>query len=54
MSGKFLKVKCPSCGNINIIYSATTASIYCSSCKTEIAEPSGGSANIIGEIVLDN
>ncbi len=48
---KFLKVKCPTCGNEQIIFSHATIKVYCNVCEALLAEPSGGKAKIKGEIV---
>jgi small subunit ribosomal protein S27e len=50
MAGKYLKIKCK-CGNEQIIYSHTTHKVDCTACKEVLAEPQGGTANILGKIV---
>ena len=50
MAGKFLNVKCK-CGNEQVVYSHVTSTIECSSCKTKLAEPTGGRAAIFGKIL---
>ena len=47
---KFLRVKCPDCGNEQIVFSHATTSIHCKVCGAILAEPSGGKALIKGEI----
>ena len=47
---KFLKVKCK-CGNEQVLFSHSTTIVNCSSCKEELAHPTGGEAVIHGEIV---
>ncbi|RJS78886.1 30S ribosomal protein S27e [Candidatus Bathyarchaeota archaeon] len=48
---KFLRVKCPKCGNEQIIFSHAVNKVKCKVCGAELAEPSGGKAIIKGEIV---
>ncbi len=48
---KFLRVKCPDCGNEQIVFSHATNVVHCNICGATLAEPSGGKAEIKGEIV---
>lgn len=48
---KFLRVKCPECGNEQILFSHATTKVKCNVCGTILAEPAGGKARINGEIV---
>jgi len=52
---KFLRVKCPDCGNEQIIFSHATNRVHCNVCGAILAEPSGGKTTIKGEItaILD-
>ena len=47
----FLRVKCPKCGNEQVVFNNATNKVNCNVCKAELAEPSGGKARIKGEIV---
>ena len=47
----FVRVKCPKCGNEQIVFSNVVNKVNCNVCGTELAEPSGGKAKIKGEIV---
>jgi small subunit ribosomal protein S27e len=47
----YLKVKCPKCGNEQIVFSSAVNKVSCNVCGAELAEPSGGKAKIKGEIV---
>lgn len=47
----FLRVKCPNCGNEQIIFSHAANKVKCNVCGTVLAEPSGGKAVIKGEII---
>ncbi len=48
---KFLKVKCGNCGNEMIIFSHASRVVYCLVCGEELARPTGGKAEILGEVV---
>jgi len=48
---RFLRVKCPDCGNEQIIFSNATTKVSCNVCGTQLTEPSRGKAVIKGEIV---
>ncbi len=50
---KFLRVKCPDCGNEQIIFSHATSIVRCNVCEATLAEPSGGKASIKGEVVTE-
>ena len=47
---RFLRVKCPNCGNIQVIYSHASQIIKCSICGEILAVPTGGKAKIKGEV----
>ncbi|MGD6851585.1 MAG: 30S ribosomal protein S27e [Candidatus Bathyarchaeia archaeon] len=47
----FLRVKCPKCGNEQLIFSNAVNVITCNVCGTTLAEPSGGRAQINGEVL---
>lgn len=48
---KFLKVKCMDCGNEQIVFDRAATSVACLVCGTTLAKPTGGLANIRGEVV---
>ena len=48
---KFLRVKCPNCGNEQNMFSHAVNVVACNVCGTTIAEPTGGKVVIKGEIV---
>jgi len=48
---RFLKVKCPDCGNEQIVFDHATTVVHCNVCGATLAEPSGGKAKIKGDIV---
>ncbi len=47
----FLRVKCPKCGNEQLVFSNTVNKITCNVCGELIAEPTGGRAKINGEVL---
>jgi len=48
---KFLRVKCPDCGNEQVVFSQVTSVVKCNICGAVLAEPAGGKAKIKGEVV---
>jgi small subunit ribosomal protein S27e len=49
---RFLRIKCPDCGNEQCVFSHATISVHCNVCGAILAEPSGGKANVKGEITV--
>lgn len=47
----FLQVKCPDCGNEQIVFSHVATVVHCNICGATLAEPSGGKVKIKGEII---
>jgi small subunit ribosomal protein S27e len=47
---RFLRVRCPKCGNEQLLYSNPTNVVTCNVCGETLAEPTGGRAKIKGEI----
>ncbi len=47
----FLRVKCPKCGNEQLLYSNAVNKINCNVCGEVLAEPSGGRAKIKAEVL---
>ena len=50
-SSKFIKVKCPQCGNEQIIFNKASTKVKCLVCGKILAEPTGGKAKIFGKII---
>jgi small subunit ribosomal protein S27e len=48
---RFIKVRCPSCGNEQVVFDHATFPSRCLVCGTVLVVPSGGKAKILGEIV---
>jgi small subunit ribosomal protein S27e len=46
----FLRVKCPKCGNEQLIFSNAVNKINCNVCAELLAEPCGGRAKINGDV----
>ncbi len=47
----FVKVKCPDCGNEQITYIRASIVVKCNVCGATLATPTGGKAELRGEIV---
>ena len=47
----FIRVKCVECGNEQLLFSHSVNVVKCNVCGVELAKPSGGKAEIKGEIV---
>ena len=48
---KFYKVKCSDCGNEQVIFSHAKTRVLCTVCGAMLAEPRGGKAKILAEIL---
>jgi len=48
---KFLRVKCPDCGNEQVVFSHATSTVKCNICGAVLVEATGGKATIKGEVV---
>ncbi|MEM2122869.1 MAG: 30S ribosomal protein S27e [Candidatus Bathyarchaeia archaeon] len=49
----FLRVKCSSCGNEQVIFDRASTLIKCKVCDEVLAEPTGGKARVRGETVQE-
>ena len=47
----FLKVQCPECGAVNIVYNKASTVVTCRVCGAVIATPTGGKALIRGTVL---
>ncbi len=45
----FILVRCPSCGNEQVVFDSAATVVKCAVCGEVLAEPSGGKAKIRGE-----
>jgi small subunit ribosomal protein S27e len=48
---KFIKVRCPDCGNEQVVFSHAAMAVRCLICGRALAEPTGGMAEIAGHII---
>jgi small subunit ribosomal protein S27e len=48
--GKFITVKCTDCGNKQTVFEKATSVVNCFVCGTTLAKPTGGKADIKGEV----
>ena len=47
----FLRLRCPDCGNEQIVFSHAASLVHCNICGALLAEPTGGIADFKGEVV---
>ncbi|MGQ0536587.1 MAG: 30S ribosomal protein S27e [Methanobacteriota archaeon] len=52
-TSKFLKVKCPDCGNEQVVFGRPATTILCQVCGSELARPSGGEPILKAEVVSE-
>ena len=50
---KFIRVKCPECGNEQIIFDHASTVVRCIVCGAVLAEPAGGKAKIKGIVTAE-
>lgn len=48
---RFIEVKCPDCNNKQILFIKCATKVQCQACGSTLAKPTGGKADIKGEIV---
>ncbi|MFP4038222.1 MAG: 30S ribosomal protein S27e [Candidatus Nanohaloarchaea archaeon] len=53
MAEDFVKVECGECGNKQNIYSRASTEVECLVCRETIARPTGGKAEINGQILQE-
>jgi len=51
MPGDFVTVECPDCGNEQTLYAKAASEVHCAVCGTRLATPTGGEAEIAGEVL---
>jgi small subunit ribosomal protein S27e len=51
MSQDFYRVRCDECGNEQRVFSHASTTVECLVCTEELATPTGGKAEVNGEIV---
>ncbi|MET1101003.1 MAG: 30S ribosomal protein S27e [Pyrodictiaceae archaeon] len=48
---RFLLVKCPQCGNEQVVFSHATFPVRCLVCGQILVKPTGGKAEIKGQVI---
>jgi len=48
----FLRVRCPDCGNEQVVFSHVATVVHCNICGAVLAEPTGGNADIKVEVIV--
>jgi len=51
MAGSFYRVKCPDCENEQTIFGRASTEVACAVCGHTLARPTGGDADIEGEVI---
>ena len=51
MTNDFIKVKCPDCGNEQIVFRKAATKVVCNVCGSTLVVPKGGVGEIKGEIL---
>jgi small subunit ribosomal protein S27e len=50
MTGSFLTVVCPDCENEQVVFQKAATTVNCAVCGTTLATPTGGKAEINGDV----
>ncbi|KAA9398768.1 30S ribosomal protein S27e [Haloarcula sp. CBA1130] len=50
MAGSFITVECPDCENEQTLFEKAASEVSCAVCGHTIAQPTGGKADIEGEV----
>lgn len=48
---RFLVIRCPNCGNEQVVFSHATFPIRCIICGTQLVTPTGGRAKLNGQVI---
>jgi len=51
MAGSFIRVACPDCENEQVVFGKTSTTVACAVCGQTLARPTGGEAEIEGEVL---
>ena len=51
MPGQFYKVECPDCENEQTVFGKASTEVACAVCGTTLVRPTGGEAEILGEVI---
>lgn len=49
---RFIKVRCPSCGQEQVLFDRATTLVQCLQCEGTLAEPSGGKARLAPKVEI--
>ncbi len=50
-TGNFIKIKCPDCGNEQIVYKRPAVPVTCNVCGSTLVKPRGGSGEVRGTVL---
>ncbi len=50
---KFVRVRCPDCGNEQVTFQKVSSTVKCNVCDGLLVEPTGGRASFRGEIIAE-
>jgi len=48
---RFIRVKCPDCGNEQVTFTHAAIEVKCHACGRVLVKPTGGKAQILAEVV---
>jgi small subunit ribosomal protein S27e len=51
MAGTFYEVRCPDCENEQVVFGKAATEVACAVCGHVLARPTGGDADIEGEVL---
>ncbi len=51
MAGDFIRVRCGDCENDQIVFGKAAGTVNCAVCGSTLATPTGGEAELHGEVV---
>ncbi|MCY4731540.1 30S ribosomal protein S27e [Natronomonas gomsonensis] len=51
MAGNFFRVQCGDCENEQVVFGKAASTVTCAVCGSTLATPTGGEADILGEVV---
>ncbi|MEM0369138.1 MAG: 30S ribosomal protein S27e [Pyrobaculum sp.] len=47
----FIKIRCPECGNEQVVFSHASIVVRCLVCGRVLAQPTGGKARLAGHVI---
>ena len=51
MAGSFIRVRCDDCENEQVLFGKASGTVNCAVCGSTLATPTGGEADILGDVV---